>query len=142
MGRVLEPEVMDSDLEVEAYLDGVATRHLDRLDGTYIDAVLALKPQRGARVLDVGTGTGAIPVRLAAARPDLRIVGVDLSGAMLVRARRRARAAGVRAEFRKVNARRLSFQTRSFDLVLSNFLPFANWRMRLRTSYQTSLRPR
>ncbi len=122
MGRVLEPEVMDSDLEVEAYLDGVATRPLDRLDGTYIDAVLALKPQQGARVLDVGTGTGAIPVRLAAARPDLRIVGVDLSAAMLVRARRRARDAGVKVEFRKVSARRLSYRARSFDLVLSNSL--------------------
>ncbi len=122
MGRVLEPEVMDSDLEVEAYLDGIATRHLDRLDGTYIDAVLALKPQQGARVLDVGTGTGAIPVRLAAARPDLRIVGVDLSAAMLVRARRRARDAGVKVDFRKVSARRLSYRARSFDLVLSNSL--------------------
>lgn len=122
MGRVLEPEVMESDLEVEAYLDGVATRHLDRLDGTYIDAVLALKPRQGARVLDVGTGTGAIPVRLADARPDLRIVGVDLSAAMLVRARRRARDAGVKVEFRKVSARRLSYRARSFDLVLSNSL--------------------
>lgn len=122
MGRILEPEVMDDECEVEAYLDGVATRHLERLDRSFTRAVLALNPLRGARILDVGTGTGAIPVHLAAARPDLRIVGVDLSRPMLARARRRAREVGASVAFRPGNARRLPFRGRSFDLVMSNSL--------------------
>ncbi len=122
MGRILESEVMDDDLEAEAYLDGVATRHLERLDGTCIEAVLALRPALRARVLDVGTGTGSIPIRLARARPDLRITAVDLSAPMLARARRGARQAGVSITFRRGSARRLPFRTSSFDLVLSNSL--------------------
>jgi ubiquinone/menaquinone biosynthesis C-methylase UbiE len=113
---------MDDDLEVEAYLDGVASRQLERLDGTFLRSVLTMDPPFGGRVLDVGTGTGAIPVRLAEARPDLRIVGVDLSAPMLAQARRRARQAGVRVGFRKGNARGLPFRSGCFDLVISNSL--------------------
>ena len=51
-----------------------------------IEAALDLRP--GMRVLDAGCGTGALAVRLAKRRPDLRIVAVDASSAMLKRARR------------------------------------------------------
>ena len=122
MGRILEPEVMDDDLEVDAYLGGVATRHLERLDGPFIKAVLALRPAPRSRVLDVGTGTGSLPIRLAIARPDLRVTAVDLSAPMLARARRAARQAGASITFRRGSARRLPFQTSSFELVVSNSL--------------------
>ena len=62
--RVLESEVMDESGSVEAYLDGVATAHLDRLDDTFVRAALRSVPP-GARVLDIGTGTAAIPVKIA-----------------------------------------------------------------------------
>lgn len=52
-----------------------------------IEAALDLRP--GMRVLDAGCGTGALTVRLAQRRPDLHIVAVDASSAMLRRARRR-----------------------------------------------------
>ena len=60
-GRVLETEVMDEAGEVAAYLDGVATAHLDRMDDTFVASALAKLPARRTRVLDLGTGTGAIP---------------------------------------------------------------------------------
>lgn len=124
-GRVLEPEVMDEAGEVAAYLDGVATAHLDRLDDTFVRSSLAkIAGIRNPLAIDVGTGTGAIPVKMAIARPDLRIVGVDRSGTMLGEARGRARGAGVggRVSFRAADGRRLPFRDGTFDLVVSNSL--------------------
>ncbi|HEX9502100.1 MAG TPA: peptide chain release factor N(5)-glutamine methyltransferase [Thermoanaerobaculia bacterium] len=40
---------------------------------------------RGARVIDIGTGSGCIAVTLAVERPDLRVIGTDVSfGALAV----------------------------------------------------------
>ena len=55
-----------------------------------IDAALAAVPAVPARVLDLGTGTGAV-ARLAAARwPDAEVTGADVSPQMIEDARRRA----------------------------------------------------
>ena len=61
-------------------------------------------------------------MRLASARPDLRIIGVDLSAPMLSRARRSNRQEGTRVTFHRGSARRLPFRAGSFDLVMSNSL--------------------
>ncbi len=45
----------------------------------------------GARVIDLGTGSGAIAVALAHARPDLRVTATERSRAALALARRNAR---------------------------------------------------
>jgi SAM-dependent methyltransferase len=50
-------------------------------------AELDLRP--GMRVLDAGCGTGALEARLAQSHPELEVVAVDASPAMLARARRR-----------------------------------------------------
>lgn len=52
----------------------------------------------GARVLDLGTGSGAIAVALACERPDLAIVGTDISETALAVARRNVRDQGAAVE--------------------------------------------
>ena len=133
-GRILEPEVMDEAAEVKAYLGGVATAYLDRMDDTFIAAALCGLPRlpklsrpprlpaQPLRALDVGTGTGSLPVKLAQRMPGLRVVGVDRSRGMLSQARARARAADLsrRVSFKLANGRRLPFADGSFDLVVCN----------------------
>jgi release factor glutamine methyltransferase len=52
-----------------------------------VEAAIARIP-RGARVADAGTGSGCIAVSLAHARPDLRVLAIDVSVAALAVARR------------------------------------------------------
>lgn len=138
--RVLEPEGMEDEDEVLAYADGVATVHLDRLDDTFVRRALDLAPARG-KLLDVGTGTGAIPIKIALRRPGLEVVGVDISAGMIAEAReaakeitrreRRGRAGRAaagrgrrapRISFRRADGHRLPFADRSFDMVIANSL--------------------
>jgi release factor glutamine methyltransferase len=60
------------------------------------------KVERPLRLCDVGTGSGAIAITLAAERPDARVVATDLSPAALTLAAKNAKALGVetRIEFR------------------------------------------
>jgi ubiquinone/menaquinone biosynthesis C-methylase UbiE len=57
-------------------------------------SVSALAP-RGGTVLDVGCGSGGLLLQLARGRPDLTIIGCDLSAPMLAAGRRAIAAAGV-----------------------------------------------
>lgn len=54
---------------------------------------------RGARVADVGTGSGAIALALADERPDLRITGIDVSADALVVARANGARLGLSVDF-------------------------------------------
>jgi release factor glutamine methyltransferase len=62
-----------------------------------VEAVLELPA--GARVCDVGTGSGAIALALAAERPDLEVVATDASAEALEVARANAQRLGLAVEF-------------------------------------------
>jgi ubiquinone/menaquinone biosynthesis C-methylase UbiE len=75
----------------------------------------------GARILDVGTGPGLLPLRIAAAFPQLTVDAVDLSPQMIDRARQTAAATG-QAEavtFTVADVALLPFPDATFDLVVS-----------------------
>lgn len=129
--RRLEPEVMDEAGEADAYMSAAAGAHLARLDASWIERVVAFGPRGSTRVLDVGTGGGQIPARIARRRPDWRIWAVDRAGAMLAAglaglasARREARTAiqPFRVGLAQADARALPFRDGAFDLVISNSL--------------------
>lgn len=81
----------------------------------------------GAVVLDVGTGPGSVPRLVAAAHPELKVEGVDLSAEMITVAANASRAAGgpsIRFQVGDVAA--LPYPDESIDLVISS-LSLHHW---------------
>jgi len=73
----------------------------------------------GARVLDVGCGTGEITARLATRFSGASFLGVDLEEAHLERARARCAGLGARVRFQRDDALALFLRAAEFDLVVS-----------------------
>lgn len=76
---------------------------------------------RGARVLDIGCGSGAIALALALKHGAAQVTGIDVEALVCEAARRRARDAGAadRVAIRQVEPGPLDFADRSFDVVFS-----------------------
>lgn len=68
------------------------------------------------RVLEVAVGTGR---NLALFPPGVQLTGIELSPAMLERARRRARALGMAADLRQGDAQSLDLPDGGFDTVVA-----------------------
>ena len=87
-------------------------------------ALAASSIENGARVLEVGMGSGEMFRRLLKTNPDGQTVGVDLSPKMaahsLTRARRRFPK--VSAHCHAADARYLPFETASFDAIVCCYL--------------------
>jgi release factor glutamine methyltransferase len=81
-----------------------------------VEAALGLP--EGARVVDIGTGSGAIALALADERPDLRVVATDVSADALAVARANAERLGFAVEF--VETDLLEGVAGPIDAVVSN----------------------
>lgn len=83
----------------------------------YRAAVRSVEPCPGRSVLDVCTGTGEIALRCA--RQGAEVTGIDVTPAMLAKARRKQGDQPVR--FQLMDARRLAFPDASFDRTVLSF---------------------
>jgi SAM-dependent methyltransferase len=77
------------------------------------------KVHAGQHVLDVACGTGVVSV--TAARHGARATGLDLTPALLERARENSQIAGVEIDWREGDAEALPFADAAFDVVTSQF---------------------
>ena len=86
-------------------------------------AIEALAIAGGERVLDVGCGCGATSIELARHVGQRgEVVGVDITAAMLDRARASAQSAGIaNVRFIEADAQSYAFQPGEFDLLYSRF---------------------
>jgi malonyl-CoA O-methyltransferase len=85
-----------------------------------IEAALDAVPAPPARVLDVGTGTGAVARLIAEHWPDAEVTGVDVSSGMIAEARRLGAQ-----RYEVGDASRLPYDSGTFDLVTqNNMIPF------------------
>jgi release factor glutamine methyltransferase len=105
LARFVELIVRRSRREPVAYITGV--KEFRRISLIVDRRVLIPRPEtellvevglslgRGARVVDVGTGSGAVALALKDERPDLVVVGVDVDPGALAVARSNARRLGL-----------------------------------------------
>jgi SAM-dependent methyltransferase len=88
-----------------------------------VEAALARLASPPRRVLDVGTGTGAVARLVGERFPEAEVVGADLSAEMIDEARRLTESP--RISYQVGDAQRLPFADASFDLItLGNMIPF------------------
>ncbi|WP_438917811.1 peptide chain release factor N(5)-glutamine methyltransferase [Kosakonia cowanii] len=85
-----------------------------------VEQALARLPAAPCRILDLGTGTGAIALALASERPDCRVTAVDLIPDAVALAQRNADHLGIR-NIEIVQSRWFSaLEGQQFSLIVSN----------------------
>lgn len=86
MERICEPELMDDPLQARSYADA----DFSASDAALVERILDLAGPGGlgSKVVDLGCGPGNISFRLAAALPQVHVLGIDGAAAMLALAER------------------------------------------------------
>lgn len=121
--RIPEPSAAMGSAASVAGFDEQGSRSLLPIYHLNAVAISRLAPA-GARVVDLGCGTGRFLACLARHRPDLDITGIDLAEDMVAAGRRQLTAAGLDRNIRLVHGDMREFRrlaTRPADIVSSVF---------------------
>ena len=120
MERVLEPELMDDELQSIAY----ARADFSSSNQFFVDGLINDFPRPLTTAVDIGCGPGDVMIRLARALPDLRITAIDASAPMIALARRAVMTEGLsdRIELVQGYVPGVALKAHSFDAVLSKDL--------------------
>ena len=110
-------EVRPTYFELQAYWG--ATKHMGGMRTTR-ELIELCHIRTGAYILDVGCGVGATPTYFAK-KLDCRIVGIDISDAMITRAQQKVEREQLEdhIELRTANAQDLPFDDALFDAVIA-----------------------
>lgn len=105
---MLSPETLEPRPDTEVLVD------------TLVPHALRMVAGGGCRILDLGTGTGAICLALLDLVPGATGIGADLSTGALETARRNADINGVADRFETVESDWFAAVTGAFDIIVSN----------------------
>ncbi|TAA59514.1 peptide chain release factor N(5)-glutamine methyltransferase [Shinella sp. JR1-6] len=106
---VLSPETLEPRPDTEVLVDALVS-HAERI----------VREMGGCRILDLGTGTGAICLALLDLVPVATGIGADLSVGALETARRNADINGIADRFETVESDWFAAVTGVFDIIVSN----------------------
>ena len=132
MQRTPEPELMDEQEQASAYAAADWSESHGKIPGYFRERF----PQFShGHAIDLGCGPADVTIRFAKAFPDVTLLGVDGSEAMLGFGRRHVREAGLEARITLENRYlpAAALETRTFDAVICNSLlhhfkdPVALW---------------
>jgi release factor glutamine methyltransferase len=97
-----------------------ASTLIPRPDTELLVSLVLSKLKPGMRIVDLGTGTGAIALSLAAERPDISVIATDLQAAALRLAERNRLSHDLKNVSLVQMAWLGGFQSQVFDLIVSN----------------------
>ena len=81
---------------------------------------IAESAKRGARILDIGTGSGAIAIALTKLVKEAKVVAIDISSEALAIAKKNAERLGSEVEFVEADALGDLSRLGEFDIIVSN----------------------
>lgn len=122
MKREYEGEAIDDEEIARIYSKGAESSRIIQREYRKLGKLVAEACLEGGRILDIGTGPGFVAIEAAKALggKKAKLVGLDLSDAMLRIARENAKKEEVNIEFIKGDAKKLPFKNNEFDVVVSN----------------------
>jgi ubiquinone/menaquinone biosynthesis C-methylase UbiE len=117
MERILEPELMDDDNQARAY----AQADFSTSNQWFVDQLLTDFAPALPHVIDLGCGPADVLIRLARAKPDMRITGIDGSTAMIKLATAAVRAAELEQQITLIKSYipGMPLEDHAYDAILS-----------------------
>ncbi len=90
------------------------------LSWNFRQIISRIKPGKGSKIVDLGTGTALLLYEIAKLNPNYEFIGFDISRKMLAGARKKFRDNNLKGKFIRSNLRQIPLKDDSVDYVVSN----------------------